>query len=117
MTLKNDELSVALEALRDLSSPRASVLRDGQLVVIPGREVVSGDVVRVSEGDRVPADGAPTIVPENHDPVSLRNELARLEAIERERAAQDVEELVNLLLSVPLARVWDVRPCSRALPA
>ena len=46
----------ALEALKDLSSPRALVLRDGQQTRIAGREVVRGDLVLVSEGDRVPAD-------------------------------------------------------------
>jgi len=46
----------ALEALRDLSSPRAMIVRDGVRKRIPGREVVRGDVVVVSEGDRVPAD-------------------------------------------------------------
>jgi Ca2+-transporting ATPase len=45
-----------LEALRDLSSPRALVVRDGRPMRIPGREVVNGDVVVLSEGDRVPAD-------------------------------------------------------------
>lgn len=47
-----------LEALRDLSSPRALVLRDGAHRRIPGREVVRGDVVFLGEGDRVPADAA-----------------------------------------------------------
>ncbi len=46
-----------LEALRDLTSPRALVIRDGNRRRIPGREVVRGDVVIVGEGDRVPADG------------------------------------------------------------
>jgi Ca2+-transporting ATPase len=46
----------SLEALRDLSSPRALVVRDGAPRRIPGREVVAGDVVLLSEGDRVPAD-------------------------------------------------------------
>ena len=46
----------ALAALRDLSSPRAVVVRDGEPVRIPGREVVPGDRVLVAEGDRVPAD-------------------------------------------------------------
>lgn len=46
----------ALEALRDLSSPRASVVRDGEQYVIPGREVVCDDVVVLREGARVPAD-------------------------------------------------------------
>ncbi len=46
----------ALEALRDLSSPRALVIRNGQQQRIAGREVVCDDVVLISEGDRVPAD-------------------------------------------------------------
>ncbi len=45
-----------LEALRDLSSPRALVLRDGQQQRIAGRDVVRGDIIVLSEGDRVPAD-------------------------------------------------------------
>ena len=47
-----------LEALRDLTSPRALVIRDGARKRIPGREVVRGDVVVLSEGDRVPADAS-----------------------------------------------------------
>ena len=47
----------ALEALRDLSSPRALVIRGGERRRIPGREVVQDDLVLVAEGDRVPADG------------------------------------------------------------
>lgn len=46
----------ALEALRDLSSPRALVIRDGQQRRIPGREVVRGDIAALTVGDRVPAD-------------------------------------------------------------
>lgn len=46
----------ALEALRDLSSPRALVIRDGIQKRIAGREVVCGDILVLSEGDRVPAD-------------------------------------------------------------
>lgn len=46
----------ALEALRDLSSPRALVLRDGRQQRIAGRELVRGDLVLLGEGDRVPAD-------------------------------------------------------------
>jgi len=47
----------ALETLRNLSSPRALVIRDGVQVRIPGREVVTGDCMILSEGDRVAADG------------------------------------------------------------
>ena len=46
----------ALEALRDLSSPRALVIRDGEQRRIAGREVVRDDMMLISEGDRVPAD-------------------------------------------------------------
>jgi P-type Ca2+ transporter type 2C len=46
----------ALDALRDLSSPRALVIRDGKQQRIAGREVVKDDTILVAEGDRVPAD-------------------------------------------------------------
>lgn len=45
-----------LEALRELTSPRALVVRDGERRRIAGREVVRGDLLVLSEGDRVPAD-------------------------------------------------------------
>lgn len=45
-----------LEALRDLTSPRALVIRNGAPRRIAGREVVRGDLVMLAEGDRVPAD-------------------------------------------------------------
>jgi Ca2+-transporting ATPase len=45
-----------LDALRDLSSPRALVIRDGERRRIPGRETVRGDSIFLAEGDRVPAD-------------------------------------------------------------
>ncbi len=45
-----------LEALRDLSSPRARVMRDGKPQRIAGRCVVTGDLLLLTEGDRVAAD-------------------------------------------------------------
>lgn len=46
----------ALEALRALAAPRATVVRDGSEEDIPARELVPGDVVWLRAGDRVPAD-------------------------------------------------------------
>jgi Ca2+-transporting ATPase len=46
----------ALEALRDLTSPRALAIRSGERRRISGREVVRGDLIVLAEGDRVPAD-------------------------------------------------------------
>ena len=46
----------ALDALRDLSSPRALVIRNGQQIRIAGRDVVTDDIILLAEGDRVPAD-------------------------------------------------------------
>ncbi|MBE2289649.1 MAG: cation-translocating P-type ATPase [Chitinophagaceae bacterium] len=46
----------ALEALRKLSTPRVLVIRDGNEVRIPGRELVPGDVMILHEGDRIGAD-------------------------------------------------------------
>ena len=47
----------ALDALREMASPRALVIRDGKPLRIAGREVARGDLIVLSEGDRVPADG------------------------------------------------------------
>ena len=47
----------AVAALRDLSAPRALVVRGGARRRVAGREVVRGDLLVLSEGDRVPADG------------------------------------------------------------
>ena len=47
-----------LEALRDLTSPRALVIRDGERRRVAGREVARGDLIVVAEGDRVPADAS-----------------------------------------------------------
>ncbi|CAN5878688.1 HAD-IC family P-type ATPase [soil metagenome] len=54
----------ALDALREMASPRALVIRDGRRVRIAGRDVVEGDLVVLSEGDRVPADA--TILESSH---------------------------------------------------
>ena len=46
----------ALESLRDLSAPRALVIRDGQEMRISSGAVARGDMVVLHEGDRIPAD-------------------------------------------------------------
>ncbi|MGM0672347.1 cation-transporting P-type ATPase, partial [Thioalkalivibrio sp.] len=46
----------ALDAIRQMLSPRAQVLRDGQRRTIPAEELVPGDIVYLQAGDRVPAD-------------------------------------------------------------
>lgn len=46
----------ALESLRDLSAPRALVIRGGTEIRVAGRDVVRGDLLVLREGDRIPAD-------------------------------------------------------------
>ena len=45
-----------MNSLRSLSSPTASVIRDGNTIVVPTGELVFGDLVEVKVGDTVPAD-------------------------------------------------------------
>ena len=47
----------ALDALRALAVPQARVIRGGVTQRIPSLEVVPGDLVVLSEGERIPADG------------------------------------------------------------
>ena len=46
----------ALDALKDMASPRALVIRNGKEIRIAGVEVVTDDLIVLQEGDRVPAD-------------------------------------------------------------
>ncbi|PIR22509.1 MAG: hypothetical protein COV44_07420 [Deltaproteobacteria bacterium CG11_big_fil_rev_8_21_14_0_20_45_16] len=45
----------ALKALKDLTSPRALVIRGGKRKRVAGRELVTNDIVIINEGDRIPA--------------------------------------------------------------
>jgi len=45
-----------MDSLRSLSSPTASVVRDGEAKVVPSGEIVPGDLVEVKMGDTIPAD-------------------------------------------------------------
>jgi Ca2+-transporting ATPase len=47
----------ALEALQEMAAPTAAVLRDGQELNIPARDVVPGDIVYLRSGDKIAADG------------------------------------------------------------
>src|SRR6476646_5512833 len=79
-----------LEALRDLTSPRALVIRDGERKRIAGRDVVRGDLIVLSEGDRVPADAV----------------LLRCQDLQADESTLTGE-------SVPVRKVaWDDRPRS-----
>jgi Ca2+-transporting ATPase len=55
--IQTRKTETTLAALRDLSSPRALVIRDGKPIRIAGQQVVRGDLVMLAEGDRIPADG------------------------------------------------------------
>ncbi len=77
----------ALDALRDLSSPRALVVRGGQRQRIAGREVVRGDILLLSEGDRVAAD-----------------------AILRRSEHMSVDESLLSGESVPVRKSWSADP-------
>jgi len=84
----------ALEALRHLSSPRALVIRDGEMVHIPGRNVVPGDVFMLHEGDRIPADGL--LLESNH--LAIDESLLTGESLPVTKAAFEKEDNAAALL-------------------
>ncbi len=77
-----------LEALRDLSSPRALVIRDGQRQHIVGVEVARGDLLVLEEGERAPADA---LLVQSHDLMVDESLLTGEAAPVRKRVAQDGE--------------------------
>ena len=77
-----------LEALRDLSSPRALVIRDGQRQRIAGVEVARGDLLVLEEGERAPADA---LLVQSHDLMVDESLLTGEAAPVRKRVAQDGE--------------------------
>jgi len=46
----------SLRALKELSAPFTNVVRDGEVHHIPARELVTGDIIVLESGDRIPAD-------------------------------------------------------------
>ena len=49
--LQENKAEKSLEALKKLSSPVSKVLRDGQILMLPGKELVPGDIVILDTGD------------------------------------------------------------------
>ena len=56
-TVQTVKAAASLDSLKQMSAPTAKVVRDGQVVQIPGREVTVGDVVVLEAGDSICADG------------------------------------------------------------
>ena len=54
--VQEGKAEAALDAIRGMLSPHATVLRDGERTTVPAEEVVPGDVIFLQSGDRVPAD-------------------------------------------------------------
>jgi Ca2+-transporting ATPase len=114
----------ALEALRDLSSPRALVIRNGEHKRIPGREVVTGDILVLSEGDRVPADARLFSVNNltldesllTGESVPVRKDLKGKEPLNEQSGAEDQSIVYSGTLVVQgqgLARVFATGPGTR----
>lgn len=55
-TLQEYQAGKALEALRKMASPSATVLRNGQTIEVPSSELVPGDIAIITYGNKVPAD-------------------------------------------------------------
>ncbi len=82
----------AMEALKKMAAPAASVIRDGKETDIPARELVPGDIIALRTGDRIPADSRLV------EAVNLRTEEAPLtgESVPVEKTDKSVPGEVNV---------------------
>ncbi len=100
--MQEDHAQKALEELRRLSAPRARVVRDGEVTLIPAREVVVGDIVELEAGDYVPADGRILWCSRlQTDEAAMTGESLPVEKGVREQLPPDtpLAERVNMVLS------------------
>ncbi len=56
-TVQHQKAEKSLNSLKQLSAPHAKVLRNGEIIIVPSREVVVGDIVNLEAGDYICADG------------------------------------------------------------
>ncbi|SOC13373.1 Ca2+-transporting ATPase [Ureibacillus xyleni] len=56
-TIQHLKAEKSLNSLKEMASPIAKVLRDGQVIEIPSREVIVGDILCLEAGDYISADG------------------------------------------------------------
>ncbi|WP_149587920.1 HAD-IC family P-type ATPase [Tabrizicola flagellatus] len=54
--IQEGKAEAAMAGIRSLLAPKATVLRDGARVTVPGADLVPGDIVLLEAGDKVPAD-------------------------------------------------------------
>ena len=97
----------AMAALRDLTSPRALVLRDGRAQRIAGCDVVEGDILMLAEGDRIAADA---VLISGHE-VQVDESLLTGEAVPVSKRAQAEPDALSAQ-----AAVTAVRPGGDGLP-
>jgi len=99
--LQEAHAAEALEELKDLQPQNAEVLRGGERKIIAASRVVHGDIVFLSEGERVPADGR--IVTANQLSVSESMLTGESEAISKKpgelQGATPVGERTNMVFS------------------
>ncbi|KRD79751.1 cation-translocating P-type ATPase [Lysobacter sp. Root983] len=84
----------ALQALREMSSPQARVIRDGEIRSIPSSNLVVGDAIMVAEGDRVPADARVL----NETDLMLDESMLTGESAPVQRGAVSAGELDRILI-------------------
>ncbi len=91
----------ALDALKRIAAPQATVIRNGAQKLIPAHELVPGDIILLKTGDKVPADSR--IIDEMNlkcDEAVLTGESNPVEkSFQRIRGAVEVADRINMVLS------------------
>lgn len=86
-TVQQKKAEQSLEGLKKLTSPRVKVMRDGNITVMEGRELVPGDIVSFEAGDALCADG----ILIEAEAVTVNESALTGESIGVEKSAADVK--------------------------
>jgi Ca2+-transporting ATPase len=92
--IQQERAHIKLNALEELSAPRSKVVREGKLVEVSAEQLVLGDIIKLEQGDKIPADAR--IIDASNFRVNEASLTGESEEVEKLRGEMQLEECMTL---------------------